>query len=357
MRLEFTMKILQIAPVERRVPPHKHGGIERVVYNLVEGLCRRGHDVTLLASADSVVSAKLHPLITLPLLDDETCGADLKSREAYFSAVVARALCFINGKHFDVVHNHLGWRLIPFHNLITSPFVTTLQTPLDSPAKDIIFDEAAECSIVSVSDRQRLGRPKLNYVATVYNGVDMSLYSLSKENKGYLVFLGRMAPEKGPVEAIKIAKSLSKPLIMAAAVHPWETDYFREEVLPLIDHRQISYVGELNDQQKNELLGGAEALLNPIQWEEPFGIACVEAMACGTPVITLRRGAMPELIKDGVTGIVGSTLDELVDRYSEIHSIDRHTCRKHAQAEFCSEVMVEGYLEVYEALRSTTPQV
>lgn len=345
------MKILQIAPVERRVPPHRHGGIERVVYNLVEGLCRRGHDVTLLASSDSVVSARLHPLLSRPLLDDEDCSADIKSREALFSAIVAKILYYLSSEQFDIVHNHLGWRLIPFSKLITSPLVTTLQTPLNSPARDIIFNEAAQCSIVSVSNRQRLGRPNLNYVATVYNGIDISLYSFSKDNKGYLAFLGRMAPEKGPIEAIKIAKALGKRLIMAAAVHPWEADYFREEVCHLIDQHQIIYLGELNDQQKNELLGGAEALLNPIQWEEPFGIACVEAMACGTPVITFRRGAMSELIKDGVTGIIGSTLEELIDRYDEIHSIDRAICRKHAQQKFSSEVMIENYLKIYDDLR------
>lgn len=328
-----------------------HGGIERIVYNLVEGLFREGHDVTLLASSDSVVSARLHPLISRPLLDDDSCGTDLKSREAYFSAIVAKCLSFIKSEHFDVIHNHLGWRLMPFRELISSPFVTTLQTPLNSPAKDIIFGGAADCSIVSVSDQQRRGRPTLNYIATVYNGIDMSLFNLSENHRGYLVFLGRMAPEKGPVEAIKIAKSLGKPLIMAAAVHPWEADYYHSEVFPLIDQHQIAYVGEVNDQQKNELLGGAEALLNPIQWEEPFGIACVEAMACGTPVITLRRGAMPELIKDGITGIIGSSIEELVDRYHEIYSIDRASCRVHAQAEFSSEVMVANYLKVYDTLR------
>jgi glycosyltransferase involved in cell wall biosynthesis len=159
-----------------------------------------------------------------------------------------------------------------------------------------------------------------------------------------------MAPEKGPTQAIKIAKSLGKRLIMAAAVHPWEADYFHQEVCPLIDGDQISYLGEINDQQKNELLGGADALLNPIQWEEPFGIVCVEAMACGTPVLTLRRGAMPELIKDGITGIIASTEEELMDRYSEIHVIDRATCREHTQQKFSSEVMVERYLKVYEDL-------
>lgn len=347
------MKILQIAPVERRVPPHGHGGIERVVYNLVEGLCRKGHNVTLLASSDSLVSARLHSLIARPLLDDKSCVTDLRSREPFFAAILARILSYLKSEQFDVVHNHFGWRLLPFNKLITSPLVTTLQTRLDSPAKDVIFNQAAECSIVSVSNRQRLGRPNLNYIATVYNGIDLSLYSFSKNSKGYLSFLGRMAPEKGPTQAIKIAKSLGKRLIMAAAVHPWEADYFQQEVCPLIDGDQISYLGEINDQQKNELLGGADALLNPIQWEEPFGIVCVEAMACGTPVITLRRGAMPELIKDGITGIIASTEEELMDRYSEIHGIDRATCREHTQQEFSSEVMVERYLKVYEGLQPT----
>lgn len=344
------MNILQIAPVERKVPPSLHGGIERIVYNLVEGLCQRGHHVTLLASANSETSATLFPLIDTPLLDDLSRAADLKSREAYFTTVIAKAVDFARHREFDVVHNHLGWRLLPFARFVDSPFVTTLQIPLNSAAKDTVFADSGGSAIVSVSQQQRLARPNLNYVATVYNGIDLSLYQLGKGDGGYLVFLGRMAPEKGPLEAINLARAIDKPLIMAAAIHPWEATYFREEVLPQIDHKKVRFIGEVDDRQKNELLGGAEALLNPIQWDEPFGISTIEAMACGTPVLALLRGAMPEIVSDRVTGILGSSIEELAQRFIEVKSIDRVACRARVKSEFSSERMVESYLEVYRRL-------
>lgn len=344
------MNILQIAPVERTVPPRLHGGIERIVHNLVEGLTKRGNHVTLMASGDSQTSASLYPLIAKPLLDDETRGADLKSREAYFSVVVAQVLKYLRGQQFDVVHNHLGWRILPFRAFIGSPFLTTLQTPLNSQAKETVFHEAERTPIVSVSHHQRIGNPSLNYVANIYNGIDLSLYDLGKGDGGYLVFLGRMAPEKGPLEAIKLAQAIRKPLIMAAAVHPWEAAYFQDAVFPHIDQDMITFIGEVDDHKKNELLGGAEALLNPIQWEEPFGIATVEAMACGTPVVTLCRGAMPEIVTDGVTGILGSCTEELIDRFDEVSRLNRAACRARVEEEFTSDQMVENYLKVYGAL-------
>jgi glycosyltransferase involved in cell wall biosynthesis len=346
------VRILQIAPIDRRVPPYRYGAIERIVHLLTEGLVRRGHRVTLLASGNSITSAELQPIIARPLCDDSYCQ-DLKIREAHFTIALAKILNLVRDRHFDVIHNHLGWRLLPFWRSIADPFVTTIQTPLDSPSKDAAFEEAGPTPIVSISDSQRLARPDLNYVATVPNGIDLSLYNLSTEHKGYLMFLGRMAPEKGAVEAIMIAKALRKPLIMAAAVHAWERQYFIEKVLPLIDDSGIRFIGEIDDIEKNELLGGAEALLNPIQWDEPFGIACIEAMACGTPIVTLRRGAMPEVVLDSVTGLVGSSIEELIERFGEIKSLDRSVCRAHVGSKFSSEAMIENYLKVYSRILSS----
>jgi glycosyltransferase involved in cell wall biosynthesis len=159
-----------------------------------------------------------------------------------------------------------------------------------------------------------------------------------------------MAPEKGPVDAINVARALGKRLIMAAAVHPWERQYFQQEVVPIIDGDQISFVGEVDDARKCELLRDAEALINPVRWEEPFGIACVEALACGTPVIALRRGAMPEIVEDGVNGILCATLSEMVDRYDEVREIDRHMCRRIAEERFDGDLMVRRYCDLYECL-------
>jgi glycosyltransferase involved in cell wall biosynthesis len=345
-----SMNILQISPIERRVPPRKYGGIERIVKTLADGLASRGHTVSVMASGDSLIPERLLSLRHLPLLDDPACSSDLKYRESQFAVVVARILEHLRGHHYDVVHNHLGWRLLPYWRLISDVFVTTLQTPLESPAKDIVFEASVGASIISVSDRQRRGRPNLNYAATVYNGIDLSTYALGKGEGGYLLFLGRMASEKGPVEAIQIARRLKKRLVMAAAVHAWEEEYFQTMVCPLIDGRDIVFVGEVDDSQKNGLLGNAEALLNPIQWEEPFGLACIEALACGTPVLTLNRGAMAEIVKDRVTGLIAECSDELVERFSEVRRCDRLACRAEAECRFSLESMTDSYVSVYRSL-------
>jgi glycosyltransferase involved in cell wall biosynthesis len=345
------MNILQIAPVEHRIPPLKYGGIERVVFNLVDGLVERGHAVTLLAPANSVTQARLIPLIPSPLMDNPDVGSDMKSREAIFASVVARAVKHISTSTYDIVHNHLGWRLLPFWQMTNSALISTLQTPLNSTAKRQVYLDAESTPIVSVSNQQRLGCPDLNFVSTIYNGIDLSLYELGRGDGNYLMFLGRISPEKGPVEAIQIAKALKKKLIMAAAILPWDEGYFLETVLPLIDQSQIIFVGDIDDQTKNKLLGGAEALLNPIQWEEPFGIVCVEALACGTPVATFRRGSMPEIIKDGITGIIAESVEEIIDRFYELSSIDRYACRMDAETRFTSNTMIENYLKAYSEIR------
>jgi glycosyltransferase involved in cell wall biosynthesis len=344
------MRILQIAPIERRLPVLRYGGIERVVQTLCEYLVARGHSVTLLAPAGSVSSASVQHLTDSALCEANPPVSDPKQREAYFIAALSNVLSAIVSESFDIIHNHLGWRFLPLYKISPAPFITTLQVPLDGKDKTAMWNECGTSPVVCVSESQRAARPNLNYIATVYNGIEVQRYPFSSKGSGYLLFLGRIAPEKGVVEAIHIAKRLGRVLIIAAAVHEWEKAYFQDEVVPRLDPT-IRFVGEVNDVEKNVLLGGADALLNPIQWEEPFGIACIEAMACGTPVMTLRRGSMPELIDDGITGVVAPTTDEIISRFVEIATLDRRACRQRVVDLFSADKMVDRYEYLYHAQR------
>jgi len=344
------MKICLIAPIEEKVPPKLHGGIERSVYFLTEGLVKKGHQVSLLATKDSQTSARLFPIIPHSLrsnivFKDEK--KNTKAREAYYQMAIANILKILMTKKFDLIHNHFGWKLIPFSQLLSTPFITTLQTPLDQINKQIVLSHYKKIPLITVSNNQRKSFPGLNYIATVYIGTDISLYDFSKSHKNYLVFLGRTSPEKGTLEAIQIAKKLNKRLIMAAATHSWDLEYFKSKIKPNIDNKQIVFLGEIDDIQKNQLLKGAQALLAPIQWDEPFGTMFIEAMACGTPVITLNRGSAGEVVIDGLTGIVAKSTDDICKRFKEIEKISRINCRHRVENFFSSLTMVDNYEKLY----------
>ncbi|MFH1894850.1 MAG: glycosyltransferase family 4 protein [Patescibacteria group bacterium] len=345
------MKIVQLAPFEEQVPPRKYGGTELIVSNLTEELVKRGHEVSLFASGDSKTTAKLIPICpeAIRLLPE---AQDMKIRDMIKIAGVGRILEILNKTKADIIHNHLGWRLFPFISLLDAPVVNTLHYPLAADWVKFIHKKFGNLNFVSISDSQRKPLPDLNYVANVYNGIDIKNLEFNEKPKDYFAFLGRMSPEKGPVEAIKIAKLAGVNLKMAAKVDIADTDYFEKEVKPLIDGKQIEFVGEIGPEEKSDFLKNAVGLLSPIQWEEPFGLFFVEAMACGTPVIACKRGSVPEIVENGKNGFIINTIDEGVLAVKKIGRIDRANCRKSVEKKFTTEIMANEYEKVYKKFSS-----
>ncbi|MFA5777479.1 MAG: glycosyltransferase family 4 protein [Parcubacteria group bacterium] len=341
------MKIAIVAPFEEKVPPHKYGGTELVVYNLTQQLVKMGHDVTLIATGDSQTSAKLEVIFkrSLRSIPDLT---DMKLREAYKFIGIGKVVTYLNENDFNVVHNHIGWRLLPFEKIIACPVVTTLHGPLDVPYQQRVYGEFSESNYISISMNQRKPMPELNFVANAYNGLDMEKFRQNYQPKDYFAFLGRMSPEKGPVQAIAVAKKAGVKLIMAAKVDLVDEEYFKKEVEPLIDDNQIKFIGEIDHEEKVEFLGDSKGLIAPIQWEEPFGLFFIEAMACGAPVFAMRRGSVPEIVIDKKTGFICDSVDEMAEKIKRVDEIDRKDCFEHVEKNFSSEKMTKDYIKAYE---------
>lgn len=346
------MKIAIVSAFEESVPPPKYGGTELVVYNLTEELVKLGHDVTLLATGDSETTARLIPIFQHPIRTIEA-ARDLKVRDAFKYIGTGKALEYLRDNNFDIIHQHQTWRFLPFTRFLDSPVLSTLHGPLDVLHQKVIYETYKDLPYVSISLNQRLPMARLNFVANVYNGIDISQFTFSAVPQDYYVFLGRMSKEKGPVQAIQIAKAAGVRLIMAAKVDVVDKDYFEQEVKPLIDREQIQFIGEVDHPQKVKLLSNAKALLAPIQWEEPFGLYFIEAMVCGTPVVTLHRGSAPEIILDGKTGFVCQTLEEAAAKLKDVSIINREDCHNHVKHNFSAKIMTERYIAVYQAIVNT----
>lgn len=347
------MKIAQLVPVEEAVPPLKYGGTELVASNITEELVNRGHEVHLLASGGSRTSAKLFEIFDRPVRELAPNPEDAKLREAFKYMAIAKAVKYINEGGFDIVHNHIGWRTLPFEPLFNASVVTTLHGPLDVPYMQTVYGTYPKANYVTISDAQRKPMTSLNFVSTVYNGIKVETFEFNNQPKDYVAFLGRMSPEKGPVEAIKAAKAAGIKLIMAAKVDSVDQDYFKKEVEPLIDGDQIKFIGEVDHKGKVALLKDAKALLALIQWEEPFGLFMTEAMSCGTPVIATVRGSVPELVEHGKNGyLVENTAEATATAIKAINYIDRSICRKIAEEKFSVKAMVDGYIKTYEKILS-----
>ena len=340
--IKKVLKIAQVAPLEESVPPIKYGGTELVISNLTEELVHRGHHVTLLAAGDSKTRATLLPVFKKSIRQ-EPDGQDLDKRNALKFIGVARVVDYLQKNHFDIIHNHLGWRLLPFSDSLPAPIVTTLHGPLDIGYQRFVYGQYPAAAYVTISKSQRRAMPHLNFVGTVYNGIDVAAFDFSAKPGKYLAFLGRMSPEKGPIEAIRAAKKARLPLIMAAKIDIVDKPYFARQVKPLIDGKQIKFIGEVNHQGKVKLLKNALALLALIQWEEPFGLFMVEALACGTPVIATRRGSVPEIIQAGKTGFIVKDYREAASTIKKIGQINRRICRLTAEKRFTTEIMADGY--------------
>ena len=336
------MRIAQIAPLWESVPPKCYGGTERIVSYLTEELVRLGHDVTLFASGDSRTAARLDPVCPQAL----RLNSGIFHRDAPFILMLERA--FRLSGEFDLIHSHLDLLGFPLWRRCKVPVISTLHGRLDLPNLIPLYQEFAEMPLVSISNAQRRPLQWANWQATVHHGLPRDLYRFHPEPGKYLAFLGRIAPEKRPDHAIEIAKRVGLPLRIAAKVDPVDRNYFHTEIEPLLDHPLVEYVGELTDAEKDDFLGEAYALMAPFDWPEPFGLVFIESLACGTPVLAYRRGSIPELIDDGITGFVCEGPSKMAAAVEQVSLIDRHRCRQAFEDRFTVERMVQDYLAVYE---------
>lgn len=335
------MKIAQVAPLFESVPPRTYGGTERVVHYLTEELILQGHEVVLYASGDSRTEAALRAVVPQALRLSGQDAEPLPWQVLQLSAVARDAA------DFDIIHFHIDFLHFPLWRHMSTPQVSTMHGRLDLPALAQVFSEFQDMPMISISEHQRTPLPMARWIGTVHNGLPERLYDFRPQPGSYLAFLGRMSREKGPETAIAIARRTGIPLRMAAKIDDGDREYFESRVRPLLDPPAIEYLGEIDEAGKNELLGGALALLFPVDWPEPFGLAMVEAMACGTPVIAYRRGSVPEIMADGTTGYIVDDVDEAVAAVRRIEAIDRAACRHHFEAHFSARRMACGYLETY----------
>ena len=339
------LRVAQIAPLYESVPPKLYGGTERVVSYITEELVRRGHDVTLFAAGDSDTRANLMPACAraLRLLGKPDLGASLQL--AMLAEVFETAR-----DNFDIVHSHIDYWSFPFASLTGVPTVSTMHGRLDIPELHPVYHRFPEAALVSISDSQRAPLARMNWIATVHHGMPRDLLRFNAQRGKYLAFIGRISPEKGIDTAIEVALKSGVPLKIAAKVDAVDREYFANVIKPRVQPPMIEYIGEIDDVQKSEFLGGALALLFTIDWPEPFGLAMIEALACGTPVIARPCGAVAEVIRPGVTGFLAREIDDLVAAVGRIDSISRERCRREFEQRFTSEVMVAKYERVYRRL-------
>ena len=332
------MKVAVLAPVAWRSPPRHYGPWEQVASNVAEGLVAAGVEVTLFATADSVTAGTLAAVVARGYEEDR--AQDAKVLEClHISHLMERA------GEFDIIHNHFDFLPLSYSRLIPTPMVTTIHGFSSARILPVYQKYAATSAYVSISNADR--HPSLPYAATVYNGLRVADFSFVAQPEDYLLFLGRIHPDKGPLEAIQIARQSGRRLLLAGIVQ--DQAYFDECVQPYLSGT-IEFLGPVGPERRNLLLGHAAALLHPIRFEEPFGLSVAEAQLCGTPVIAFNRGAMPELIQAGQTGFLVSDVGEAVAAVQQLEQLDRATCRAWAVAKFSQERMVADYLAVYRQL-------
>jgi glycosyltransferase involved in cell wall biosynthesis len=338
------MRIAQVAPLCESVPPKLYGGTERVVSYITEELVARGHEVTLFASGDSRTQARLISSCASALRLRDDC------RDFLAHHVVQLKRVFERRSEFDFIHFHVDYLHYLFSQCCPVPHVTTLHGRLDLADLAPLYREFEDEPVISISNNQRLPLEWANWQGTVYHGLPESLYKFSLKSEDYLLFLGRISPEKRVDRAIEIARLSGYPLKIAAKVDHADSEYFEQVVRPLLSSPHVEFIGEVGEVEKCALLGGARALLFPIDWEEPFGLVMIEALACGTPVIAWRRGSVPEVIDDEKTGYVCDSIEEAVNAVHRVEFLDRATCRDTFERRFSVRQMVDSYLQIFDRM-------
>ena len=338
------MRIAQIAPLHEAVPPKLYGGTERVVSFLTEELVAEGHDVTLFASGDSVTAARLKPVWPRALRLDPSIRDPIAPHMLMMEEVYRLS------QDFDVLHFHMDYWPFSLFARQAVPFVTTLHGRLDLPELQPVFNTFSKMPVVSISNSQRRPLPQANFVRTVLHGLPENLLTPQKVQPSYLAFLGRIAPEKRPDRAIRIARAAGIPLKMAAKVDRADQEYYETLIKPMIAEGGVEMIGEIGDREKPGFLSGAVGFLMPIDWPEPFGLVMIEAMACGTPVIAFNRGSVPEIIDDGISGFIVEDETSAIAAVNRLHTLPRARVRAQFEARFTARRMAQDYLECYRAL-------
>lgn len=336
------LRIAQIAPLVERVPPKKYGGTERVVYHLTEGLVAKGHEVTLFASGDSVTSARLIAPIS------ESLRLGRKTHSATIVTMMMLSKVYEEMLHeFDIIHSHLEYLTLPYAHKVRVPTVLTMHGRLDIGEYGKMLGLYPHMAYVSISDSQRRPVEEINWVKTIYHGYPPSGFEFNDTPEDYFLYLGRFSEEKRPEQAIMLAKACNIPLKIAAKIDPTDQDFFDNKIRPMLDHPLIDYVGEVDESRKVALLKNAKALLNTIDWPEPFGLVMIEALACGTPVIVRGCGSAPEVISHGKTGYICQTRLDFINAIRNTDKLSRKTCREEFERRFSADTMVNNYEELY----------
>ena len=344
-RTSSPLRIAQVSPLYESVPPKLYGGTERVVSYLTEELVQQGHEVTLFASGDSVTSANLVPCSPKSLRLDRGCVDQI----AHHFVMLDKVLEHVVREEFDVVHFHIDYFHFPISRAYKIPHITTLHGRLDLPDLPPLYRRYSDMPVVSISQAQRKPLPMAKWIGNIYHGLPDNALNLGEGQGKYLAFLGRICPEKRVDRAIEIAMRTGLPLKIAAKVDRVDREYFETKIKHLLDQPGIEFVGEITEDQKSEFLGNASALLFPIDWPEPFGLAMIEAMACGTPTLAFRCGSVPEILTP-LTGQVVETMDEAVSVVEKLLAMDRIAIRRAFEARFTASRMAQDYVSLYESI-------
>ena len=338
----MSMKVAMLAPIAWRTPPRHYGPWESVVSLLTEGLVAQGLSVTLFATADSITAGELAAVCSKGYEEDNSIDAGVWSC-MHISAIFERA------EEFDLIHNHFDFRPLSYSRLVKTPVITTIHGFSSSKILPIYKKYNDNSYYISISDADR--SKELTYARTIHHGIDLQQFHFNDSPEDYLLFFGRIHHDKGTAEAIKIAAATNSRLVIAGIIQ--DEDYYRSEVEPHIDNNRVQYIGSVGPEQRNRVLGNARALLHPINFDEPFGLSVIEAMACGTPVIAYSRGSMREIIADGETGyLVPASVEAAAEKIALLYKIVRRRCREHIEERFTVSRMVTDYIDTYEGILS-----